>query len=68
MRHNDNFNRISPVLNSLSFSKAGCHTNIKEPNLPYYLPMFWIGNSYMHTFPKGINVVWNTDNFAKDLN
>ena len=46
----------------ISFSSTGCHTKVKEPNLPFCLP------NRIHTLPKGISAIWNANSLVQDLN
>ena len=59
------FKRILSGLNSqFSFSLTSCLTKAEEPGLPYYLPTA----NWIHTFPKGINAMWNAISLVQDLN
>ena len=42
---------FSNLNSEFPFSLTGCHTNVKEPSLP------WIENSWMYTFAKGFSTI-----------
>ena len=56
------FNRFE--FRFFSLSQTSYHTKIKEPSLCYNS---WKENSWMHTCPKVINVMWNTNSLVQDL-
>ena len=54
-------------LNSeLSFSLTGCHDKVKEPSLLHYLSIY-LDNSRIHTFPTGVNAMWNAQGLVQGL-
>ena len=63
------FKRSLTGLNSeFSFSETSCLTKAEEPSLSYYLPIAGGENNWIHTFPKGINDIWNAISLVQDLN
>ena len=63
------FKRSLTGLNlEFSFSLTSRLAKAEEPSLPYYLSIAGGGNNWIHTFPKGINAMWNTISLVQDLN
>ena len=58
----------SPSQQSNFFSKTGCLTKDKEPNLLYYLPIAGGENRWIHAFPKEISAKWNANSSTQELN
>ena len=61
--------RVKLVLNlEIFFSKTGCITKTKEPNLFYYLPITSGENEYIDAFSKGITTKWKHKQSHPGLN
>ena len=50
------------------FSKTGCHTKVKEPGLPYYLPLAGRRIVRFIPFPRILLPYENANSFTHDLN
>ena len=72
LRHKINFIRNLTGLNSeFSFSKASCHTKVKDPNLSYYLPIaggIMIGFITFPRIPVYSREPWKSDGVKREIN
>ena len=51
-----------------SFFRIGWPAKVREPSLPYYFTSSRWRETWIHGFPKGISMKWNTYSFVKNLN
>ena len=69
MWHKVNFiSGVKQVLIQSSFSQTGCHTKIKEPSLPYHLPMAGGRIVGCLSFPRLLAQCKMLNNLIQDLN